>query len=275
MSKKGPKRNIKYIIKKNKILANLCVLLIGVIFLGLGATNIIPSADAKNIILNIGCSILASSLVVLFTLLLLEDDERDSKLLELYDKWGIVNFFETRSEQNVATAAGFPDLKIQYDQIAFGLKSLRDAKGKKFEDKVRNGLRIRILTMNPNSLYLKERERVEGKQEGEIRQTIFQLEQWINNLKAISPNPDNVQIKYYDSLPLIYYCRQEDDLFVGPYLYGKESQQTITYQFNNIGLGFRYYSEYFELLWNDESFAKPSYDIIDSSSSSEVVVAHP
>lgn len=260
MKKINSKKSIGYILKKNKILANICILLLGIIFIGVGVLNFASSSEVKNIILNIGCSILSSSLVVLFTLVLLEDDGRDDRLVELYDKWGIVNFFETRSEQNIATAEGFPTLKTQYDQIAFGLKSLRDAKGKKFEEKVRNGLKMRILTMNPNSLYLEERERIEGKQKGEIRQTILQLEKWIDKLKSISPNPNNIEIRYYDSLPLNYYCRQENDLFIGPYLYGKESQQTITYQFNNTGLGFKYYTEYFELLWNDKSFAKSSYN---------------
>lgn len=255
--KKVIKKNISRILKKNKFLVNLLVFCLGIIFVILGVYGTSFPDSMKNIFLNVGCSIIASSGVVLITLIMIEDND---EIIDLYDRWGIENVFETRSEQNVATAEGFPNLKNRYDQIAFGLKSLRDAKGKKFEEKVRNGLKIRILTMNPNSPFLVEREKAEGKQVGEIKLTILQLTDWVEKLKQLSPNPDNVQIKYYDSLPLNYYCRQENDLFIGPYLYGKESQQTITYQFNCIGEGFRYYTEYFEDLWNNEALAKESFD---------------
>lgn len=250
-------KNISKILKKNKFLVNLVVFFLGIIFVMLGGSISAFSTSIKSIFLNIGCSIIASSGVILITLIMIEEND---EVVDLYDKWGIENIFETRSEQNVATAEGFPNLKNRYAQIAFGLKSLRDAKGKKFEEKVKNGLKIRILTMDPNSPFLVEREKAEGKQAGEIKLTILQLAEWIEKLKKISPNPNNVQIKYYDSLPLNYYCRQENDLFIGPYLYGKESQQTITYQFNCIGDGFRYYTEYFEDLWNNTELAKDTFD---------------
>ena len=51
-------------------------------------------------------------------------------------------------------------------------------------------------------------------------------------------------------MPLDFYCKIDDNLYVGPYLYGKESQQTISYRFSPNGKGFKYYSNYFETLWN-------------------------
>ncbi len=50
--------------------------------------------------------------------------------------------------------------------------------------------------------------------------------------------------------PLDLYFRVDNHVFIGPYLYGKTSQQTITYEFGKGGNGYTYYTKYFEDLWN-------------------------
>ena len=50
----------------------------------------------------------------------------------------------------------------------------------------------------------------------------------------------------------ISHSRHYNNLYIGPYLYGKESQQTISYRFNSDGDGYKYYTEYFNMLWNSD-----------------------
>ena len=57
-------------------------------------------------------------------------------------------------------------------------------------------------------------------------------------------------------MTLDFYWRIDDELYVGPYLYGIPSQQTITYKFVNGGMGFKLYSEYFESLWNNDKLCE-------------------
>lgn len=102
--------------------------------------------------------------------------------------------------------------------------------------------------------FLKQREKEEfllpGEISGAIKDTISFFEK-INN-----QYPDSAQIRLYDSLPLDLYWRQDDILATGPYLYGKTSQLTITYEFRSGTDGFSYYEEYFENLWSDHRFCK-------------------
>lgn len=118
---------------------------------------------------------------------------------------------------NSHTALVFPAMKKEYCQIAFGVKSLRDAYDGLFMDKVKRGLKVKFITVHPNSIFLEEREKIENKQAGEIRKTIIDLIQWIEKLKSNTKRPDNIQIKFYDSLPLDFYCKIDDNLYVGPY----------------------------------------------------------
>lgn len=239
-------KTLNIILKRNKYLLNIIILLVGIICTFLGIT--LPDKTAKDILFNIGLSFISTGLVTILTIFVIsDDDEKD----DLYLKWGIVQIYKTRSEMNSHTAEVFPSMTNEYCQIAFGVKSLRDAYDKLFVKKVRNGLKVRFITMHPNSKFLIEREIVENKQQGEIRKTIIDLIAWIEKLRGIAKNPNDVQIKFYDSLPLDFYCKIDDNLYIGPYLFGKESQQTISYRFLPSGLGYKYYTEYFDDLWNN------------------------
>lgn len=169
--------------------------------------------------------------------------------------WGLSVVFNTRQEMNIRLNALYGELRTQLDICAFGLKSFRDARGHDIRQKVKDGLKMRILSPNPDSAFLEQRERDEKVSPGEIRKRIMDLAKWGKRLQAISPKPENVAIKFYDALPLDFYWHQERWLFVGPYLYGRGSQQTITYEFAEGGRGYNYFSVYFTDLWEDEDFS--------------------
>jgi hypothetical protein len=61
--------------------------------------------------------------------------------------------------------------------------------------------------------------------------TIIVLGKWVESLQKIAPDKDNIQIKYYSTLPQDFYFREDDYLYTGPYLYGISSQQTISFEF--------------------------------------------
>jgi len=141
------------------------------------------------------------------------------------------------------------------DIIGFGLRSWRDSKSKEVEALLRKGCEIRILTMDPDSPSLKQRELDEKQEPGSIALTIVQLHEWADKLNAKSKK-GKITIKYYDAQPLNFMFLMNTRLFIGPYEYGKGSQQTISYEFNNTGEAHKYYMEYFNGLWNDNEFAK-------------------
>lgn len=242
---------VKRLENLNLELLNLACLFLGVL-LTLAAL-LINNDDIKTILISIGTSIISSSIVVYLSSHYLV---KESKVQEMMNTWKLHKIYSTRAEMNRSTNICLRDCNTQIDIIAFGLKGFRQTQSYLIEGKIRNGVRLRILTIEPQSQFLSQREIDEGEVQGQIRNTIIQLTAWVNNLKSLAPDPNNVELKYYDTLPLDFYFRVDNNLFLGPYMYGKSSQQTISYEFEYGGLGFQYWSTYFEDIWSNQNFAK-------------------
>ncbi|AEG15857.1 hypothetical protein Desku_2321 [Desulfofundulus kuznetsovii DSM 6115] len=209
----------------------------------------------QSFLAGIAGSLIVSGFVSLANLIFLYEEEREEFILaELVKSWGLKRIYRTRQEMN-SVCDNYIESKLrkELDIIAFGLRSLRHSPvAKIIEEKVRKGLKVRILTIHPDSQYLKRREIEEEVSEGSIKRTIEDLRQWVEKLKELRPNEDCVALKLYDGLPLYFHFRVDNHLFVGPYLYGKDSQQTISFEFENTGSsndGYAYFSEYFEKMW--------------------------
>ncbi|HCL56036.1 MAG TPA: hypothetical protein DHW82_03385 [Spirochaetia bacterium] len=237
----------------NVTLINSIVFLIGIV--AILFSFLIPdiNQNLKNILISVGCSLVASSIV---TYLSSKYILKHQNLKEIIQVWGLEGIYRTRQEMNRSCDFYMKDLKDELDIIAFGLKSFRDSQSAIIEEKVKKGLKIRILTIDPNSVFLKQREKEENEIEGQIKKTILDLIQWVNDLKEIAPDDKNIGLKKYDSLPLDFYFREDDRIYIGPYLYGISSQQTISFEFKSNSQGFEYYKNYFERLWNNENFSK-------------------
>ena len=197
----------------------------------------------------VGVSLLLSGLLGIFMNVFF--NRRDAKL-EIYEKWKIINIYPSRSIANLTIDAYQEKAKKRIDIIAFGLSSWRQAKEQLIDDMLNRGVQIRIITIDPNCDILKMRDRAEGKAEGATKESILQLREFFKQTNK----REKVVIKYHQQLPLDFYFRVDDHVFVGPYIYGKESQQMITYEYEKGGEGFDYYSDYFEKLWTGRSVPK-------------------
>lgn len=163
--------------------------------------------------------------------------------------------FLTRQEMNVYLNSHLRDLKLTLDICAFGLKSFRDARTHEIRSRVRDGLKIRILCPQYDSVFVRQREADEQQVVGSIADSIRALANWANDLNSPADSEKRVTVKMYDGLPLEFYWRQEDIICTGPYLYGRGSQQTITYSLKKNSSAYDYFVNYFEDLWKDPHFA--------------------
>ena len=163
---------------------------------------------------------------------------------------GLSAVYRTRQYENQVLYGS--SMAKNLDICAFGLRSFRDSRAKETHDACANGLVIRFLCISPTSIFLAQREKEENVGSGEIARTVKDCIRFFLDLKE--EFPDNIYIKSYDALPLDLYWRQDDILAVGPYLYGKTSQQSITYEYRKGSQGFSYYTDYFEELWNSKEF---------------------
>lgn len=228
---------------------NLIAFISGIFAVVIG---IFCSNNIQTIFISIGTSIVASSVVAFLSGRYLI---RKSKVKDIMERWGLEGIYETRSEMNESSSNTYLNIiEKEMNIIALGMRSFRDAKGSLIKEKVTKGVCIRILTLNPESPFVKQREKDENKVQDEIKKTILDLIDWVDELKAIAPNGDNIQIKFYDTYPLDSYLRIDNHVYIGPNMYKKISQQTISYEFKGNSLGYLYYSKYFDALWDDISF---------------------
>lgn len=208
----------------------------------------------QTILVSVGCSIFASALVSIILL---------HRLNELYDiqsrlsDWGICEI-GIRSEANVRINEKLESMTKGMDIIAFGMKNFLAAKGTLLESKVISGCNIRILTINPNSPYVDQREKDEGDAAGQIKKSINDLISWTKKIKAKNPR-GSIEIKIYDALPLDTYQRIDDFVFTGPSMMGVPSQQTLIYGYSPNSKGGTQLTSYFEKLWSDNSFSRHAY----------------
>lgn len=240
-------KGIRRYARKNKALANLIILLIGAIMILLSGS--IESKNWGNVCMGVGTSFLSSGIIVLITAFLLEEENENEKLLR---RWGIEALYATRGEMNISCDQYLKKAK-SIDIIAFGLRSLRDSQSDTIEKMLASGGKIRILTMKPDCENLRQREKDELQEKGSISHTIRQLAEWAKKINE-SGNKGKIEIRYYDSQPLEFMFLMDNRLFNGPYEYGKGSQQTISFEYNNEGEAYRYYKNYFNNLWKDKKF---------------------
>ena len=224
------------------IIVGLVVIIIGII---MTICDIFYYWSTTKIWVNIGCSLLASGLVILLNSLLV-----DRKTISPLDEWGIKNIYNTRTLMNDDTDKSLSKAKYQVDAVAFGLKSFRTEMEKETRRLLKNGVNFRILTMHPDSPFVRQREMEEKDSEGQIKNAILDLVEWAEKLNRESKK-GKIEIKGYSCMTLDFYWRVDDDVYIGPYWYQYPSQKTISYKFSgDNGKGFRFYTEYFDKLWN-------------------------
>src|ERR1017187_8119127 len=223
-------------LRLNTRLVNALILLIGIVLVLLSFLDE-PSSRTSIVLLSVGTSVIAAGLVSLMI------GMYSAESLAPYDeivKWRLAAIYTRRAEMNRSANEKLSSCRRQIDIAAFGLKSFRDAQTTLVQQKVRSGVQIRILCPHPDSAFVSARERSEQEVPGQIRGTIIALQEWIKKLRTLASDARQVQLKYYDALPLDFYYRIDQALYIGPYLHGHGSQQTITLEFEQPGMGFEY-----------------------------------
>lgn len=201
--------------------------------------------DKKAIYLSIGTSLLVAGIVTAFNQL---KELAQSKII--------------KSIKNVIFNAGvedvFPKRDLdKYDKLMHNLSESLDIVGytinafyESYSDillaKVKSNpnLSVRILVVDPESPFSKNRAEQEGKSIDSIRDSINRLK---DKLGSIS----NIRCKGIKAPLTTMIFRIDKTLFVGPHLYKKPSKATLTMELNEGGWLYEIYRKEFEDLWSD------------------------
>ena len=228
----------------NDFLIDIILFLFSIILIIVGV--LIENTAVSTICLSIGTSIIATIIVSVVSLKRLYKQERIRAMIEY---WGIESVYIRRSEINPETNKLLQKANT-LDISAIGLKGFRDAQGETIKERVKKGMKLRILTINPDSQILRYIDKKEGLLDGATRQSIETLIEWFNDIKRYQLYDKQIELKTYDNYPSDFYFNINGTVYTGPYQ-NKTSQQTITYKYGHKGKGFDYYTEYFESLWNN------------------------
>ena len=233
----------KYNLKS--IIAGLIVAILGILMI---VCDIFWWKTTSMVWISIGCSLIASALVILLNAFLV-----DAQIYNPLDDWKLKTITSTRAEINSDCEIEMEHANRQVDIVAFGLRSFRTTHTEnQILSKLRKGMNYRILTMNPQSEFVSARETEENNKN--IKDSIEALVAWADSLNNKS-SKGKIVIKGYSSMTLDFYWRVDNVIYIGPYWNGYESQQTITYKYIKGGKGFKTYSDYFEKLWSNDSLS--------------------
>lgn len=230
---------------------NVIISLMGIVLVLVGIFVFHDNQQIETIMVSVGTSIIASSIVAFLSSIYIK---RYRNAKELAETWGIVSVEARRNLMNPRIDARLKETKHQYDFLAYGLKSLREDNAIEAENALKRGAKLRIITVDPNIEELKLRDQEENKIEGSTADSINKLIEWYYELKKKYPEQCELRIARF--LPAWFYCREDDYVYVGPYQYGKDSQQVITTEYKRHGNGFDYYENYFEKVWNDLNYCR-------------------
>lgn len=236
----------KYQFNKNSIIAGLVVLIIGGVVLWL--QKVFP--ENSTLCISVGCSLIASSIVSLINNFLVERVKEDPLA-----PWGFSRIYTDRSEMNRDCDVSMHRSSVsRIDAVGFGFRSYRERQSGFTEELLKKGVQFRILTMDPDSPFVAEREKEENVQPGQIGKTIRDLIEWADRMNG-KGYEGKVFVKGYSSMTQDFYWRVDNDVFFGPYWYGIDSQRTVSYKYSG-GEGFKLYSENFEKMWTDENLTR-------------------
>lgn len=232
---------------KNIDILNTCVTCIGVILVLIGC--ILPFfvekawvIEVKTILLSVACSIIASSIITFF---ISRYQIKRENIKGIIDHWGLENIYPTRAVMNQVCDEKQKHACECIDVAAFGLRSWRQSCENMVRGLLRSGVRIRILAPIPDTEIIRKREEDEEDSPGNISQNIIKLNEWVEQLKS----EGNIELRFYDGLPIDFYFRVDNTLFIGPYQSHKQSQHTVSFEYSGDGQMFRDYTEHYEMIW--------------------------
>lgn len=242
------KRTIRKLIQRGRKVIHGVLLVAGIVMIVFGFCSDALS-PFRDIWFSLGCSFISTSVVTLILLCLLPDTSDEYEALK---NSGIVRIYSERSQASIK-GKQMPRSNLEF--ISFGLSHFRDERDnrKNLMRRIRDGLHVKILTLHPDSVYVDAQQQFENS--GNLESDIRALIQWVSEIKRGmgADARGSIEIKLYDTLPLHFYCRADDKIWVGPYLLGEESNNVITYEFQTYSKLGRDFMAYFEQRWEDES----------------------
>lgn len=224
------------------------------------AIGIIGVVIATPVAVAIGTSLIATGVAggALFVYVLLTEDI--AHRYELISDFGVLDIYKARSVSiREVYEERLDDASEHIDLLGFGQKSFREDFGEDFSKWVDRGVSVRIMLLDPtfpepDAAVADLRDGEENHAKGDVGRDV---EVFLRETSELRARSDNFQVRLYRCLPMLNILRIDEELFWGPYLFGKPSRNAPTLL---VGRGPLYdvMLEHFEAIWTDrEASVRP------------------
>ena len=212
------------------------ILLAGFVLILWPSVSKIPSS--------IGTSLVASGIVVVLDLIHKRITNEDAGATKAILKSGLANIYDRRDIDKYHSL--MKSLSSRLDISGYSLRSFHDSFAQVVADELRRnqGLRVRLLAVNPESTQSRAREASEGHTPGTFATSIARLQRAF----AFS---SNVEIRVIDSELTTMVFRLDNVMFVGPQFLSSPSRATVTMEIHKGQEAwlFRAYEAEFQKMW--------------------------
>lgn len=247
---------------RNRLIVNkIHFIIFGLFIIGL-LINVIAyilkvDSSIKTVLYSTGSAFIACTLVLFVVLRQLLDL---SDIKTLIEKWGLNAIYRTKKEVYKVADKLKKNTEWELDCFLYTPEQVKWLGDKVLSKKVSKELRIRVLTINPESPLIARLEQDMHCMKGDIKAAVLEIEKVLEKLKSQTGKPEFIQCKYYNQVPLDYYLKADTVILTAPYYPAIENDDILTYEYQRNSLGYEYFKSYFEKLWNNEMLCKYDFN---------------
>jgi len=228
-------RIIKLLLEKTVyLLINALIFFLAFFFIIKGYSRNTP-AHRDAIYLSIGTSLVAAGVITLLDLV-------NNVIFDC----GINHVFQKRDLDKYDSL--MKKLSRNLDITGYSLNAFYESYADLIIKKIKSdhSIKIRILVVNPDSLFAKHRAELEDKNYESIKNSI-------DRIKTKFACFDNVELRKIDSPLTTMIFKIDTVMFIGPHFHKKPSKSTITLELNKDGWLYIEYQNEFKRLWRDST----------------------
>jgi len=226
---------------------NLIIFCVGYIFILKGCSQD-NNAQVNVVYISIGTSLIASGIVMFLELFReILKGQLFKRIYNIIFEGGLEFLYEKRDLDKYDSL--MKNIKKKVDITGYTLNAFYESYSDLIIEKVKAnpGIIIRIILVNPDSEFSKNRAKLENRKHESFKDSV-------ERIKSSFHGYTNIKLRQIDSPLSTMIFRIDDIIFAGPHLHKKTSKSTLTMELNKKGWLFAEYEMEFERLWND---AKP------------------
>jgi len=226
------------------ILGTLFVFAVGTLLVTMGTASA-RSPTLKSVLIGVGTSLLASGVVMLLEVW------REIQRLSLLGNVNQIIF-----DAGLHAIHDHRDLEEYYDRVSkarykiditgYSLNAFMDSHAEVVKAKAtdsRAPMSVRLLLVNPDSEFSKNRARQENRDPSEFSRSVERVREAFGDC-------DNAEVRLLDAPLSTMIFRIDNVMYVGPQFYATTSKRTLTLSLKHDGWLFRAYEEEFDRMWH-------------------------